>query len=162
MKTKTNIMIVISLILIGMDQLTKCYIIAKPRLYMINDGYLFGIYGANRLELVLIINLSLVVAVVAFFFYKFYIKRCRDNILMDMFITLWLSSIISNTIDRVRFGGGIDFINAFGFYTNVADIYIDIGSVALVVELIINRRCDVKLSDFVKYMVSNVKKYWKH
>jgi len=161
MKTKVNIMIVISLILIGMDQLTKYYVIAKPRLYMINDGYLFGIYGANRLELVLIVNLSLVVAVVAFYFYRFYIKQCRNSILMDVFVIFWISCILSNTIDRIRFGGGIDYIYMLGFYTNVADIYLDIGSIALMVELIINRHCKVKLIDFVGYMIMKVRKLWK-
>ena len=60
MKTKAYVMMVFIGILIAFDQLTKYYVITKLRLFMINDGYLFGIYGASQFGKGIIIIISLI------------------------------------------------------------------------------------------------------
>ncbi|WP_369691362.1 signal peptidase II [Desulfolucanica intricata] len=103
--------------LIIFDQITKYHATIKPefsRLVIINDGVIFGIYGANNFIMGLLIILSVAVIIVAYFFYRFYIVKCRQSLLMDIFVISFCSSTISNTIDRIIFGGGRDFINALG------------------------------------------------
>lgn len=140
MNKKKIISIVIGIIIILLDQLTKILLMNKnitiiPGFinftYTENTGAAFGI-GSNNIIMVIVVNIIIL---------GFVIKFLKDNNeRIDSWITIPLIAIlaggISNLIDRICRGFVIDFIdvNIFNFPNfNIADISIVLGIFTLII-----------------------------
>lgn len=64
------------------------------------------------------------------------------------FLGLIIAGGISNIIDRIIFGGVIDYVQIASFFFNAADIFVWVGCVALVIEFVRRRRCKIPISNF--------------
>ncbi len=138
---KKDLIIIIILVLI--DRLTKFLVkrfinylevinIIKNKLfltYVTNTGSAFSLFEGKRLMLIIV---SLILL---YFLIKYYIK-IEDKV-EKISITLILSGLIGNLIDRIFLGKVIDFIGVGSFpIFNVADSYVVIGIFILLVYVI--------------------------
>lgn len=138
--------IIIGIVLLTIDQVTKSLIIDKsftiiPNIlnftYTQNTGVAFGM-GMNR-NIVIIISIILLLA-----FLVLLVKNI-NKISIGKTISLLLIIVggISNIIDRIFRNYVIDFIdvNIFSFPNfNLADIYIVLGVIIFLVEIIKNKK----------------------
>lgn len=136
-----------SILLIIIDQLTKLAAITHLKdqapislidgvfelRYLENKGAAFGMLQNQRLYF--IITTSVVVIALVYIFLR-RIPRERRFFWLDMIAVLFLSGAIGNLIDRVRFGYVVDFfyfiLIDFPIF-NVADIYVTVGALLLIV-----------------------------
>lgn len=140
---RKHLIIIIGLIIILLDQITKILVINEniiliPNLllftYTQNTGTAFGI-GSNNAIIIIILNIIVLGVIIKF------LKERKDDVEMNIFISLILiaSGGISNLIDRIFRGYVVDFIdvNLFNFPNfNVADISIIIGIGILLIVII--------------------------
>lgn len=140
---KTIILIIVGIIIIILDQITKFLIIEKNIIiipnflsltYTENTGVAFNI-GSNNLFFIILVNIIILGIIIKF------IKEIKEDINFKILISLVLILVggIGNLIDRIFRGYVIDFIdvNLFNFPNfNVADISIAIGVFLLIIILL--------------------------
>ncbi|MBA3028209.1 MAG: signal peptidase II [Desulfobacteraceae bacterium] len=145
MKRKYQILLIISSIVVMMDQLTKALVVAKIPLYntivvipgffnlthLRNPGVAFGLFsgGNSNLQQMLLMGAAICAVCVIFYFYS---KTGQEFPLMLIGFSLIVGGAVGNLIDRFRFSGVVDFVEVYvGKYTwpafNVADSAICIG-----------------------------------
>lgn len=156
MKLKYIFLLVISILVIGLDQATKLLVVKAIDLhelipvipgyfnltYLHNRGAAFGILADSpyRLPFFLLVTLAAVVVLI------YAIHRSRDDQRLAPFsLSLIFAGAVGNLIDRVRLGEVIDFLD---FYWqehhwpafNVADAAICIGVALLAVDMFLEER----------------------
>lgn len=146
------------IILIG-DQLTKFIIrtqmtlgesfaVVPKFLYITshrNNGAAWGILS-GKMTFFYIITIIVLIALIVF-----YIKEAKNNMLMQIAISLLFSGALGNFIDRVSSGEVVDFIDTviFGYdfpIFNIADASLTIGVVLLIIVLLKNQNQKGKVS----------------
>ena len=142
---KIIILIIIGIIIILLDQISKFIIIEKnitiiPSFlsftYTENTGAAFNI-GSNNLLFIILVNIIILGIIIKF------IKERKEDVNFKILISLVLilAGGIGNLIDRIFRGYVVDFIdvNLFKFPNfNIADISIFIGIFLLIIMLIIS------------------------
>ena len=140
---KIIILIIIGIIIILLDQISKFIIIEKnitiiPSFlsftYTENTGAAFNI-GSNNLLFIILVNIIILGIIIKF------IKERKEDVNFKILISLVLILVggIGNLIDRIFRGYVIDFIdvNLFDFPNfNIADISVTIGIILLFIMLI--------------------------
>ncbi|MBU7228537.1 signal peptidase II [Staphylococcus pseudintermedius] len=146
------------IILIG-DQLTKFIIrtqmtlgesfaVVPKFLYITshrNNGAAWGILS-GKITFFYIITIIVLIALIVF-----YIKEAKNNMLMQIAISLLFSGAVGNFIDRVSSGEVVDFIDTviFGYdfpIFNIADASLTIGVVLLIIVLLKDQNQKGKVS----------------
>ncbi|HGH0720955.1 TPA: signal peptidase II [Staphylococcus pseudintermedius] len=146
------------IILIG-DQLTKFIIrtqmtlgesfaVVPKFLYITshrNNGAAWGILS-GKMTFFYIITIIVLIALIVF-----YIKEAKNNMLMQIAISLLFSGALGNFIDRVISGEVVDFIDTviFGYdfpIFNIADASLTIGVVLLIIVLLKDQNQKGKVS----------------
>ncbi|EGQ3231708.1 TPA: signal peptidase II [Staphylococcus pseudintermedius] len=146
------------IILIG-DQLTKFIIrtqmtlgesfaVVPKFLYITshrNNGAAWGILS-GKMTFFYIITIIVLIALIVF-----YIKEAKNNMLMQIAISLLFSGALGNFIDRVSSGEVVDFIDTviFGYdfpIFNIADMSLTIGVVLLIIVLLKDQNQKGKVS----------------
>ncbi|EKI4469490.1 TPA: lipoprotein signal peptidase [Staphylococcus pseudintermedius] len=146
------------IILIG-DQLTKFIIrtqmtlgesfaVVPKFLYITshrNNGAAWGILS-GKMTFFYIITIIVLIALIVF-----YIKEAKNNMLMQIAISLLFSGALGNFIDRVSSGEVVDFIDTviFGYdfpIFNIADVSLTIGVVLLIIVLLKDQNQKGKVS----------------
>lgn len=141
---KNKIVLLICIIIIAIDQLTKGLIIGKtftiiPEFlsfqYTKNSGAAFGVGSSNSTLIIIFDIILVIIAIVALIWL---LKNNKNNIKIYG-VSFILSGGISNLIDRLFRGYVVDFIdvNIFDFPCfNIADIFIVIGVVWLIIIIV--------------------------
>lgn len=144
-----GISLFITIIILVLDQITK-FIIASsmkvgdsfeviPNFLNItshrNDGAAWGILSGKMSFFFIITIIILVVLIV------FYIKEAKNNLLMQIAISLLFAGALGNFIDRVLHGEVIDFVDTYIFgynfpIFNVADSSLTIGVLLIIIALL--------------------------
>lgn len=146
------------IILIG-DQLTKFIIrtqmtlgesfaVVPKFLYITshrNNGAAWGILS-GKMTFFYIITIIVLIALIVF-----YIKEAKNNMLMQIAISLLFSGALGNFIDRVSSSEVVDFIDTviFGYdfpIFNIADASLTIGVVLLIIVLLKDQNQKGKVS----------------
>ncbi|MDT0959949.1 signal peptidase II [Staphylococcus pseudintermedius] len=146
------------IILIG-DQLTKFIIrtqmtlgesfaVVPKFLYITshrNNGAAWGILS-GKMTFFYINTIIVLIALIVF-----YIKEAKNNMLMQIAISLLFSGALGNFIDRVSSGEVVDFIDTviFGYdfpIFNIADASLTIGVVLLIIVLLKDQNQKGKVS----------------
>lgn len=146
------------IILIG-DQLTKFIIrtqmtlgesfaVVPKFLYITshrNNGAAWGILS-GKMTFFYIITIIVLIALIVF-----YIKEAKNNMLMQIAISLLFSGALGNFIDRVSSGEVVDIIDTviFGYdfpIFNIADASLTIGVVLLIIVLLKDQNQKGKVS----------------
>lgn len=129
--------------------------------YLENTGAAFGMLKGAKIFFVILTVVFLVVAVIAFGKIAF----TKKNMPLHVLIVFLLSGAVGNFIDRIRFDYVVDFIyfKLINFpIFNVADIYVSLSVVVLIVLLIFfykdepkdkNKEMKVKDSDIIEEYV---------
>lgn len=106
--------------------------------YVLNDGVSFGLFGGGSARWVLSAFSLLVVAALAWW------ARTSDRRMLSTAIGLVTGGALGNVIDRIRFGGVVDFLDFSGAYFpyvfNIADSAISIGVVLLFADSLMSER----------------------
>ncbi len=144
--------IVIVLLLIFLDQASKLYIVnnfvegqSYPLVseffhitYVKNRGVAFGILQ-NKLFLITFVG---IVAVIIIGYYIFKSVKEQDWIVRIGYIFI-MSGAVGNILDRIYRGYVVDFIDFRGIWSfvfNIADVWINIGVVFLLIQFAIEER----------------------
>ncbi len=142
-ETKNKILGILSILLIIIDQLSKLLIIAYVKAPIGNDYFKIEVvsntgiaFGFNNSSNITNILLSLIVIALIIRFIKMQNERIDNKTMVAL--SLMISGGISNVIDRLIRGGVIDFIKIMHFpIFNIADIFIVVGWVLLVVFILL-------------------------
>ncbi len=107
--------------------------------YVLNTGVSFGLFGGGAGRWVLSV-FSIVVAIVL----AVWALRTRRGLLLAA-IGLIMGGAIGNVIDRIRFGGVVDFLDfsgtgLFPWIFNIADSGITVGVVLLILDSFLSER----------------------
>ena len=146
------IYIVLILILVGADQLSKylidSYMLAGETLPIINDffhltyvknrGIAFGMFQ-GKLD---IISIATIIAIVAIAYYL-YKERNKLSMIEKMGFIYILAGAIGNMIDRAFRGFVVDMVDFRGVWSyvfNLADVWINIGVVFVLLDQLILRK----------------------
>lgn len=144
-----GISLFITIIILVLDQITK-FIIASsmkvgdsfeviPNFLNItshrNDGAAWGILSGKMSFFFIITIIILVVLIV------FYIKEAKNNLLMQIAISLLFAGALGNFIDRLLHGEVVDFVDTYIFgynfpIFNVADSSLTIGVLLIIIALL--------------------------
>ncbi|MFW2343473.1 signal peptidase II [Brevundimonas sp.] len=151
-----------ALTIIIVDQLTKAWVLARlgttdlalipngfrlldiwpPYLrftYLLNDGVSFGLFGGGAGRWILSVFSLVVAGALAWWATR------ADRRLLITAIGLVMGGALGNVIDRIRFGGVVDFIDfsgtgIFPWVFNIADSAITIGVILLIVDAFLSER----------------------
>lgn len=146
------IYIVLILILVGADQLSKylidSYMLEGDTLPIINDffhltyvknrGIAFGMFQ-GKLD---IISIATIIAIVAIAYYL-YKERNKLSMIEKMGFIYILAGAIGNMIDRAFRGFVVDMVDFRGVWSyvfNLADVWINIGVVFVLLDQLILRK----------------------
>ena len=141
MKHKKTFLILLGIIIVFLDQITKYILIGKnltiiPNIlnftYTENTGVAFGI-GANNIFLTIIVNIIVLGVIIDC------IRKNQTDFKILIPLILIFSGGVGNLIDRIFRGYVIDFIdiNLFNFPNfNIADICITTGIIFLIIIII--------------------------
>ena len=144
-----GISLFITIVILILDQITK-FIVASsmkvgetfeviPNFLNItshrNDGAAWGILSGKMSFFFIITIIILVVLIV------FYIKEAKNNLLMQIAISLLFAGALGNFIDRVLHGEVVDFVDTYIFgynfpIFNVADSSLTIGVLLIIIALL--------------------------
>ena len=135
------ITVLIITLMIGLDQVIKTVVVNKfiepvgfyliKINYALNTGMAFGLNEGN--------NKNIVVTIIILILILNFVINQKDRIDKKTGISLCLITAggISNLIDRFIYKGVVDYIDMIGFpIFNLADVYIVVGWVLLVVSVI--------------------------
>ena len=156
--TAIIISIALTLVGVGLDQLTKYLVVANMELresiavipgifnftYIQNDGAAFGMLDDQR-WIFLVLSSVAIIGILGFMFWK----RPQDKLLLSALILI-VSGGIGNMIDRLALGYVIDFIDFCAFPTvwmwvfNVADSFVCVGAGIMILWLILDMIRDYK------------------
>jgi signal peptidase II len=156
MKSRYIILLVVSVLVLIIDQLTKIYIDKSMALhssitvienffsitYLRNKGAAFGILANSsfRLPFFILVSLVAVCVIVAV------IKKLReDQKFAAVSLSLIFSGALGNLIDRIRMGEVIDFLDAHWYdhhwpAFNIADSAICVGVFLLAIDMYVEER----------------------
>jgi signal peptidase II len=144
-----------ALIVIVIDQLTKAWVLNGLDLmevgrvpvwppilnlsFVLNDGVSFGLFGGGAARWGLSAFSIIVAAALGWWATK------SDRRLLTAAIGLVMGGALGNVIDRIRFGGVVDFIDfsgtgVFPWVFNVADSAITVGVVLLILDSLMSER----------------------
>ncbi|MCK4258172.1 MAG: signal peptidase II [Halanaerobiales bacterium] len=112
-------------------------------LFISNVLNVHGSFVTSRFDLkVNMIWIILVNVLILFFIiqgYRYYKQKMRTSFWIDLTMLLFVAGGISSFIDKVFFGGSLDFIALKGlFVADLKDFYLTIGIGCMMVELIVN------------------------
>ena len=148
-KQKKSILIILVLLIIIFDQLSKYFININLQNYLNNNyilftidyvensGAAFNIFSGNR------VFLSLISLIFSFLLIYLLFRNNQSNILLLYSYSFILGGAIGNGIDRIVRGYVIDFIKLNFIYFpvfNIADLSINIGLLIFLYDLIRNNK----------------------
>ena len=144
-----GISLFITIIILVLDQITKFIIASSMKVgdsFEVianflnitshrNDGAAWGILSGKMSFFFIITIIILVVLIV------FYIKEAKNNLLMQIAISLLFAGALGNFIDRVLHGEVVDFVDTYIFgynfpIFNVADSSLTIGVLLIIIALL--------------------------
>lgn len=137
-----------------------------------------GSWGASRFGLTLGINAFLVINIIAIpllvQIYRFYINENGPSFWSNITFILCLSGAVCSMIDKMFFGGSLDFLMLKPlFVADIKDFYLTLSIGCLITEIILNPRIEMNstfkndsqlLKGFIKYNINDfkrIKKYFK-
>ena len=149
---KSNLnLLIFSIILLLFDQVSKAMIVSQFDLYesisvapffnltfVVNYGFAFGFLNSPSLNQIIV---SIVILSIIIYFLYLLIKT-QDRV-FKICLVLILSGALGNFLDRIFRGYVVDFIDIYVFNYhwpafNIADIYITIGIMMIILNVIIN------------------------
>lgn len=106
-----------------------------------NAGAAWGMFQGQMIFFYIV---TVVVVALLLYIYK---KEAKDNLLMQLAITMLLAGAIGNFIDRILFQQVVDFVDVliFGYnfpIFNVADSALTIGVILMLIEFFLTGRSD--------------------
>lgn len=108
--------------------------------YVQNRGIAFGIFQGK----VDIISIATVVAIIGIIVY-FFKNVKKSNLFEKAAYVFIISGAVGNMIDRLTRGYVVDMIDFRGIWSfvfNIADVYINLGVILLLLDLLLKRRKD--------------------
>ncbi|GAA6817981.1 signal peptidase II [Helicobacter pylori] len=141
----------IAIIILILDQVTKFVIASSMRIgdsFEVipgflnitshrNNGAAWGILS-GKMSFFFIITLIILIVLVVF-----YIKEAKNNLFMQIALSLLFAGALGNFIDRLSHGEVVDFIDTYIFgynfpIFNVADSSLTIGVLLIIITLVID------------------------
>ena len=146
--------LVITILLVLIDQIVK--ILVERHMFFgdtisIIDGFLHLTYVQNRgiafgilQGKVDIISIATVIAIIGIIVY-FFKNVKKSNLFEKAAYVFIISGAVGNMIDRLTRGYVVDMIDFRGIWSfvfNIADVYINLGVILLLLDLLLKRRKD--------------------
>jgi len=99
---------------------------------------------------------TVIVIFLSFFVYGFLKKNKKDKLLVKLIFLFFFAGTICSLIDRIFWGGSLDFIYLKGFFVfDLKDIYLSLFEISLIFTIIVNFRAliNFKFQIFWKYVL---------
>ena len=116
-----------------LDRVLKNLSVAGKIFFYKNSGIAFSLKISGELFLYFYL---LVIIVLFLIFWQLLASLKNKHLLLATGYLLLTAGIISNLIDRFRFGFIVDYLNFYFFYNNLADVMIMAGVIILILQLI--------------------------
>jgi len=116
-----------------LDRVLKNLSVAGKIFFYKNSGIAFSLKISGELFLYFYL---LVIIVLFLIFWQLLASLKNKHLLLATGYLLLAAGIISNLIDRFRFGFIVDYLNFYFFYNNLADVMIMAGVIILILQLI--------------------------
>jgi lipoprotein signal peptidase len=114
------------------DRIAKLYVIQKDADICVNTGLMTGAYSGNNVFYAILG--AVVVLLLAFYLFRYYVENIESWMLLII-----ISAIVSNTWDRLYYGGVIDFIKIGGLpVSNLADWFIPLAIMGILVSILVD------------------------
>lgn len=119
---KIYVMIVVIILLLQ----TVSFCVQKySEVSTINNSFIFGLFGNNFLSIFFSILILLLIIILE-----------NKKIISNNSFVLVVAGAISNIVDRLIYGGSVDYISILNYPTfNLADVLIVIGCLILILEM---------------------------
>lgn len=108
--------------------------------YVQNRGIAFGIFQ-GKVDLISIATVIAIIGIIVYF-----LKNVKKSNLFERMAYIFIiSGAIGNMIDRLTRGYVVDMIDFRGIWSfvfNIADVYINLGVILLLLDLLVKRRKD--------------------
>ena len=108
--------------------------------YVQNRGIAFGIFQ-GKVDVISVATIIAIIGIIVYFFKN--VKK--SNFFEKMAYIFIISGAIGNMMDRLLRGYVVDMIDFRGIWSfvfNIADIYINLGVILLLLDLLLKRRKD--------------------
>ncbi|PIT89742.1 hypothetical protein COU23_02295 [Candidatus Kuenenbacteria bacterium CG10_big_fil_rev_8_21_14_0_10_36_11] len=116
-----------------LDRVLKNLSVAGKIFFYKNSGIAFSLKISGELFLYFYL---IVIIVLFLIFWQLLASLKNKHLLLATGYLLLAAGIISNLIDRFRFGFIVDYLNFYFFYNNLADVMIMAGVIILILQLI--------------------------
>lgn len=185
-KFNSKKIVLIIFILIIIEQGTKLIIRSTPSIVsnyelIVNWLYFYpvlntsGSWGASRFGLTFGIKVFLIINIIAIplvvQIYRFYVKENGPSFWGNITFVLCFSGIVCSMIDKMFFGGSLDFLMLKGlFVADIKDFYITLSIGCLLIEIFLTSSFKSKssfkddfdlLKKFVMFNINNLKGFKK-
>jgi len=153
MKKRVLSLILLTLIFFLCDYISKFLAISSAAVFYRNEGFALSFLKGQRLLLVLEVIVYLGVSVF------FVVSTARGDFVGSVILakSLYLGGALGNLFDRLRFGSVIDFLDwksifpwwpaSWVRYFNLADIFIVLGLLFLIMEYFRLRFCPISTEE---------------
>lgn len=144
---------------IFLDQGIKLFLgyLINVKKYIINSSYIFlqkNEYGSflgsilgKKSNIIYLIILNVVLIYLIICIYKIHINKYGKSFWSDMFFIFMDAGLICSLIDKVFFGGSLDYMNICNIIlVDIKDIYFVLSMVLLLCEVILNEKVDILLN----------------
>lgn len=118
--------------LIGLDFVWKIILVHyfSPDNYFINSGLALSFQPLSTNSLIIILGIVLFVFTLGVVFFRHKIQNSLIPLILIFLLAGW-----NNYLDRLQFGGVIDYINFFGlFWCNATDIVLTLVTLSLILK----------------------------
>lgn len=125
-KIKPSNRVLIFFLIVLVDQLSKLISINVFNNFILNSGISFGIFSGNSFVI-----MAIFIALGTIIFISF-------KSTLNFYTIFLLGGGVSNLIDRIIYGGVVDYINIFNIlWVNIADIFINFAVLLIIINIII-------------------------
>lgn len=147
------------LIFVFLDQIIKIFLqyFINIKKCSINNNYIFpqqnhyasflGSILDRKLNIFSLLILNIILIYVVYYMYMAHVKKYGKSFWSDMFFIFMCSGLICSFIDKVFFGGSLDYINIYNIIlVDMKDIYFLLSIILLLCEVILNEKVDILLN----------------
>lgn len=118
--------VVLLLGLLPLDRVIKHFLFTRG-LYEINTGVSFSLFSDS--SVVYLVHILALVILTSYFLILN--RRAKKNVI-SVFMILIILAGLNNFVDRILYGGVVDYLNFYFFKNNLSDVVLTISSLYLV------------------------------
>ena len=124
------------------------------------DGSWLNARFGTSISFPLLITINFIALIIFFELYRYYTHKGNKNFYGDMCFLFIFSGALCSLIDKVFYGGSLDFIGISNlFIADIKDIYINIGILFFIISIVISGYLTEEENTSFKEDIDSIKKF---